>query len=375
MNFLSAAKKRFKNFIKLSIKRINLFLRSVFRRLPLRDRVFFYTIRADGKLLENSKVLFDALDTKKIICAHTLPHSVFIKPVIYYRLLTNKVIVTDDYVRYLRNLKLRDGQKVVQIWHAGGAFKRFGLDAPSQLTRREEIATHSQYDLVTVTSEHCRKFYAQAFGIDIEKVKALGMPRTDALLNKAALDDMRKNIYGRHPELKGKKIYSYFPTFREIKGKRVPFDPEINWAELNAFLKDDEVFVIHKHPVMNEELLKDGSCDKIINLNSDPTPEILSVSDILITDYSSVIFDASLMNVPTVFYCPDFDRYERSFYVDYPEDLPGPVVYDQAELSALLRAGVDDTLKSKAIDFREKFMSACDGHSTERIANEIKKLL
>ncbi len=375
MNILSAVKRIIKKFLKFIIKITNRFLCSFFRLLPLRNRVLFYTIRSQGKLLENSSVLYNSLDAKKVICAYTLPHSLFIKPLIYYYLLTSKVIVTDDYVRYFRAVTLREKQKVVQIWHAGGAFKHFGLDAPSQQSRADELATHAPYDLVTVTSEYCRRFYAEAFGINIDKVKALGMPRTDTLLDKAAVETLRRNIYQRHPELAGKKIYSYFPTFREENGKRYPFDPKLDWDALNDLLGDDEVFIIHKHPVMDEDLLNGRNFDKILDLSSDPTPEILSVSDMLITDYSSVIFDASLLDIPTAFYCPDFEEYERSFYVNYPEDLPGPVIYTQPELFELLKAGFDSASKVKALDFRQKFMGACDGSSAQRIAEEIKKLL
>lgn len=121
------------------LERCNLMLRAVFSRLPIRNHVFFYTIRADGKLLENSKCVYDALeDVEKVVVARMLPHPVLLKPKIYYHLLTSRVIVTDDYLRYLRHTQLREGQKVVQIWHACGAFKRFGLDAPSLLSPQEE---------------------------------------------------------------------------------------------------------------------------------------------------------------------------------------------------------------------------------------------
>ena len=80
--------------------------------LPLRNRVLFYTIRANGRLLDNSRALYDALDCKKVVFARMLPHPERIKPLIYYYLLTSRVIVTDDYVRYMRAVKLRPQQMV-----------------------------------------------------------------------------------------------------------------------------------------------------------------------------------------------------------------------------------------------------------------------
>lgn len=100
------------------LERCNLLLKAVFSRLPIQNRVFFYSIRADGKLLENSQCVYDALgNVQKVVVARMLPHPVLLKPKIYYYLLTSRVIVTDDYLRYLRHTKLRAGQKVVQIWH------------------------------------------------------------------------------------------------------------------------------------------------------------------------------------------------------------------------------------------------------------------
>lgn len=156
----------------------------IFSSLKIQNRAFFYTIRSDGKLLENASYVFDACDCKKVVFAKMLPHSLIDIFKVKYYMLTSKVIVTDDYLKYLRQVKLRPGQKVVQLWHASGAFKRFGLDAPSRLTRIEEFNTHSQYSDVCVSSEYVRQFYAHAFGVDMDVVKALGSPRTDGIIDK-----------------------------------------------------------------------------------------------------------------------------------------------------------------------------------------------
>lgn len=370
-------------FIKLlkKIKRtvlefINRLLKAIFYRLPLKNRVFFYSIRGDGKLLENAKCVYDKLpDVEKVIVAKKLPHPMTLKPKIYYYLLTSKVIVTDDYVRYLRFTKLRPEQKLIQIWHACGAFKKFGLDAFSLLSPKEEKLTHSQYTLVSVSAENVRKHYAGAFGIPVEKVKPLGVPRTDKLLDKDTTAKIREEFLSKHPDLKGKKIYLYAPTFREVKGKVAPFDTKIDFEALDRSLSDDEVFIINLHPVMKDNYLSGKSVSNVLDLSEEATSALLCSSDVLITDYSSIIYDASLLGLPTVFYCPDNETYERDFYLNYPDDLPGEIVTDSEKLLNMCRKTLSspDTEKIKA--FRENQMGACDGNSSERVAEVIREWL
>lgn len=342
------------------------------RCLPLRNVVLFYTIRADGKLADNSKAVYDALDCEKMIFAHMLPHLLKTKALAYYYLLTCKVIVSDDYVRYMRTMKLRPEQKLIQIWHACGAFKKFGLDAPSQLTAAEEKATHSQYSAVAVTSEHCRKFYAGAFGVSENICLPLGLPRTDSIVNGA--EELKEKLYARHPEFQCKKLYLYCPTFREENGKQTEFDPRIDWDRLSAELEENEIFIIRRHPIMKYNLT-DKNYPNIIDLSDESTIELTSASSAIITDYSSVIYDACLLDVPCVFYCPDYKKYERGFYLGFPDDLPGEMVTASENLLETIRKTVTSPDREKAEKFKLQQLSACDGHSAERVAETIRKWL
>ncbi len=301
-----------------------------------------------------------------------LPHSLKSKALAYYYLLTCKVIVSDDYVRYMRTIKLRPEQKLMQIWHACGAFKKFGLDAPSQLTAAEEKATHSQYSAVAVTAEHCRKFYAGAFGVSEDICLPLGLPRTDSIINGA--DALRKKVYERHPEFKNKKIYLYCPTFREENGKSIEFDPKIDWKKLSASLGDDEIFIIRRHPIMKYRLT-DREYPNIIDLSNESTLELTSICGAIITDYSSVIYDACLLDVPCVFYCPDYKNYERGFYLAFPNDLPGEMVTDSESLLEAIRNTVASPDRERAEKFKAQQLSACDGYSAERVAETVIKWL
>jgi CDP-glycerol glycerophosphotransferase (TagB/SpsB family) len=280
------------------------------------------------------------------------------------------VIVTDDYLSYLRLVKLRKDQKVIQIWHASGAYKKFGLDSAT-LSHEVETKTHQQYHAVVVSSEEVRRPYASAFGLPLEKIKALGIPGTDVFFQENTLEE---DLYQAYPELRNKKIILYAPTFRENDwGERIPLDTGINWENLNNSLGEDEVFLIKRHPVMKEKLCK-GIYDKIVDLTSAPLYSLMMASSVLITDYSSVIFEYSLLGKPIIFYCPDLYSYERDFYLDYPEDLPGVLVESSDELIQAI-ISVEQIQDDVLEEFKRKQMGACDGNSTKRVVALIKSYL
>ena len=343
----------------------------LFRLLPVQNRVLFYTIRADGRLLENIDCVFRACNCKKVVFAHMLPHSFLLSLRARRLMLTSRVIVTDDYLKYCRDTTLRNGQKLVQLWHAPGAFKCFGLDAPSRLSETQERATHAQYTDVCVSSETVRRYYAQAFGVPLSVVKPLGTPRTDALLDRDARRAAKDALLERCPCLKGKTVYLYAPTFREQNGQLVPFDPQLDFAALEETLRDDELLVITRHPVMKTPFFQDGRYRRIVDLTNEPTDMLLCAADVLITDYSSVLFDAALCGVPCVFWCPDRHAYERGFYLDFDNDLPGEIVETAGDLPDAIRRAAANRNNEKLRAFCSAQMSACDGGATKRIAARI----
>lgn len=126
---------------------------------------------------------------------------------------------------------------------------------------------------------------------------------------------------------------------------------------------------------MKYDLLGGKKYSKIKNVNDISTYTLMNVSELMITDYSSVIFEYSLYNKPVIFYCPDYDDYERDFYIRFPEDLYGEFITDPNELPH----SIHQSLSKKEIPgiekFRKKTMGNCDGFATERVAELIKSYL
>ena len=354
---------------------IIIFFTLIFKSLKIKDRVFFYSSRSNGNFLENLGTVYNKYKGDKVKFCKKAPHSLKDKLKILNYLLTSKVIITDDYIDYLRDVRIRDEQKLIQIWYTGGAFRRFGLDNIQAGSRLDEYKSHSQYSAVCVSSEYVRQFYAHAFGVDIDIVKATGTPRSDVLVNDSKISDKKNEICFKHPLLKDKKVYVYFPTFRTDDGIVCDFDPEIDWAKLNDELDDDEVFILSRHHFMKQEYLKGCFYPRVKDYTDDPTPELLAVADVVITDYSTIVFDASLLDKSMVFYVPDYEKHKGEFYLKYEKDLPGEIVTDSAELLKALRKAATHNNSDALTDFKIKEMQQCDGGSTKRVIELIENYL
>ena len=342
-------------------------------KAPVKNRTLFYSIRKANELEGNAKALFPHIKGKKKVFAYKTPHSMLQQLYAFWLFSTSKVIIVDDYARYLRHFTLKPEQRVIQLWHACGAFKQFGQYGTNMKLSMDK-ATHIQYSLVTVSGEAVRPIYADAFNIDVQRVKSLGCPRTDDFFNEDLILAKQKKILKKYPYLKDKHVLLYAPTFRDIGQDRTRFKPEIDFQKLSDDLPEDQILLIGPHPVMTNEIIdKEYSNIKVIRDFS--TNDLMLISDLLITDYSSVIFEYALLNKPIVFFCYDLDTYNRGFYLNYPDDLPGEVFETQAALTEYLQQPDRHIVSGKHEAFIRKYMTACDGHSCERIAGLINDYL
>ena len=356
------------------IKQLGLFFTLLFSSMPLKKRVFFYSSRSDKEFMENLRAVYKKYQGEKISYCKKRK-SLKDMFIVRKHLLTSKVIVTDDYIDCLRYVRLRPEQKLIQVWYTGGAFRRFGLDNPRIGSRLDEYKAHSQYSAVCVSSEYMRQVYAHAFGVDIDIIKATGTPRSDVIVNDSKIAEKKKEICFKHPLLKDKKVYVYFPTYREKDGEVADFDPKIDFVKLNDDLDDDEVFILCRHPFMKQEYIKGRFYPRVKDYTDDPTPELIAVADVVVTDFSTIVFDASLLNKPMVFYEPDMEKRMADLYLRFEKDLPGETVTDSAELLGALRRSLTAEHSATLEKFKEREMGMCDGKATSRVIELINAYL
>ena len=156
----------------------------------------------------------------------------------------------DDFYPIIYPLKLRKNTKLIQVWHAMGAFKTVGysrMGKPGGPTSKS--LTHKNYTAAITSSEAIRKNYAEAFDMDIEKVHAVGIPRTDIFFNQEYINNTKEKIYNKYPMLKNKKVILFAPTFRGNGQNSAYYDfSVINFNKIKVSLKDEYVFIIKLHP-------------------------------------------------------------------------------------------------------------------------------
>lgn len=289
-----------------------------------------------------------------------------------YYVATSKYILIDDFFPLMYVLKIREGSKFIQVWHALGAYKKVGYS-------REDIGhstsiTHKNYTDTIVSADAVIENYAEAFGISKERVHALGIPRTDLFFEEEKINKIKKEVYEKYNILKDRKVILFAPTFRG-SGRKSAYYPE-NYIDLDVIYKNldaNDVFIIKLHPfIKNKIKIKEEYKNKIVDFTSyDDINDLLLVTDLLITDYSSVIFEYAFMKKPIIFYVPDLEEYShsRSFYYEYTEYTYGTVAKNQAELlSGIQNATVNSEKLEK---FKEKFLNRCDGKSSKRFVEEL----
>lgn len=297
----------------------------------------------------------------------------------YFDFATAKYIILDDYYRQLYGYKFKAKAEIVQVWHACGAFKKFGFSSLGQGDSNSikfEKNAHSHYTKVITSSENIDKHYAEAFNIDEDKVYNLGVPRTDNLLNSEYKEYMRLKLEAEYPSIVGKKIITYAPTFRGRPSERKNFKCELDYTKIVDMLDDDYVVILKLHPAVNENsvYIPEEYKDKVLNLTRyNDINDLLIITDVLISDYSSVIFEYALLEKPMIFFAYDLESYvdERNFYYNYEDFVPGPIVKTNDEIINLIKG--DNFDLDKVRTFRNEFFEDIDGKSTERLVEFLIK--
>lgn len=270
---------------------------------------------------------------------------------------------------------IRKKSKLIQVWHACGAFKRWGFSVADKsfgedMKELSRYEGHGNYTLVPVSGKAVCWAYEEAFGIspDAKVVRPLGVSRTDWYFQPKQKQLAQKKLERLPISIGERKVLLYAPTFRgEIKNAKSPdfFD-----VKQFASLKEEYVVLMKQHPFVKEDVFIPEACrDFCMEIRDElSTPELLAVADVCVTDYSSVVFEYALLERPIYFLAPDLEDYydERGFYYPYKEFVPGPIVKDTKELIGYIN-NIDSFDRERLQTFKDTYMNGCDGHATERI--------
>ncbi len=302
----------------------------------------------------------------------------------YHALATSKYLVNN--ATFPPPFIKREGQVYLNTWH-GTPLKTMGYDAPgggadaANVTRNLSSADY----LLSSCSYMTERIYEQAYrlaNIYSGRVITEGFPRIDRQ------SDVDRTAFQQALQQAGIEVRSearlvlYAPTWRgdsvpapvndlEALGRRV--------RELSALLPDDTQVLLKVHQYVYEDALKHPDLAGFLVPNHLPANQVLGVSDVLVTDYSSIFFDFLGTERPIVFFTPDRSDYEedRGLYL-VTEELPGPTAETMAELAQLVRAigsgDVDDPLLTHADAYkvaRKRFAARDDGNATRRVIDAV----
>jgi CDP-ribitol ribitolphosphotransferase len=296
-----------------------------------------------------------------------------------YHLATARVFVVDDYFFPMYVITPRRGTMRVQVWHAAGAFKKFGYSvidkgfgADPDLVARVPI--HSNYDLALVSAMAVAPFYAEAFDAPLDIFTSyLGIPRTDLLTDLARRAAAEAAVRARYPGISGRRVVLYAPTFRGTSVRLARHADLMDLDVMRRVLGDEWVVLLKLHPFVREGFeIPPGLAGFAIDASAEADVNVLmTVSDVLVSDYSSVIYEFALLGRPILFLAPDEDAYEleRGFYFDFRADAPGPIFDTTEALAEAIRAGDHDLERVRA--FAAASFDVTDGHATERLVDRV----
>lgn len=290
-----------------------------------------------------------------------------------YHLATSKWILIDNYYAFLSVISFKPSVTCVQLWHAAGAIKKFGLQDPSvssrnQMAKRRFKKVYSNFHYVLSGSEVMSNIFKESFDLRSSNILNTGIPRTDFFFNEDAKAESYHSLISKFPELKEKKIILYAPTYRdgELSSDKLALNLDMLCRELKHH---GYVIILKTHPAVASSHYLDGKySDFVYDLSGYPDiNHLLLITDILISDYSSIPFEYSFLEKPMIFFAYDLEKYEqaRGFWEDYVASMPGPVVFSTEDVVKEISNLNFDLTRIK--QFKEKWNEYSNGQSSKNV--------
>lgn len=280
-----------------------------------------------------------------------------------YHLATAKVCIVDSYCLAVSIPKHKKDLIIIQIWHAIATVKKFGYQTLGKEYGRDKkiseiLNMHKNYDWVISGSDAMKSIFSQTFNVDISKIKSIGTPRIDFLLKNNI--QMRQKIINKYPKIIDKKVILYAPTFR--RDKTVDINQLINTIDFTKYN-----LIVKFHPVNKQKI----NNDKVYNCKEFSSLQLLSVADYVITDYSAISIEASILNKPVYFYVYDIDEYQEKngLNINLYNEM-GNVCFKK--INDLYKAIETEKYNyNKLNDFKNKYVTNQNGNSGYLLAHYI----
>ena len=412
-------KDKFKKYI-IDISKRNVLIRKLLRKvLNIKNKLYF-KIHSIGIKTDENTIIFGCFngrsycDSPKALYKYILADEkfndfnyiwIFKEPEKHKYLEENKntTVISEKGKKYVKamakakywifNYKIPDyiypkkDQVFVQCWH-GTPLKRLGCDLQhfdnvlntleGMKKRYKEETKKFSYFLSP------SKFASEKF-VSIWNMKEsnkenciveMGYPRNDFLYNYTQEDVKRikENLGILNSD---KKIILYAPTYRDnqhTSGVGYTYKTEVNFDKLKNELNEEYIILFRSHWLVANLFDFDKYKGFVYNVSDyDDIDELYIISDLLITDYSSVFFDYANLKRPIFFYMYDLEEYRddiRGFYLDLKE-LPGPILKEEDELIKNIKNTTIDFYDDKYKAFNQKFNYLDDGKASERVIKKV----
>lgn len=323
-----------------------------------------------------------------------------------FHLATAKTVFVDNYFGFLSVVRFRKGVCCIQLWHASGALKTFGLEDRSAALRTKRAKrrfrrVYRRFDKVIVGSDRMAGIFMRSFGIGEGRMLRTGIPQTDFFYtfhdrrrlfseDRACMARLQSNAvsadgadgslrpgekaaeWERAASLKKKILYA--PTFRE--DERDHFQLRLDLELMKRALGEDYMLLIRLHPAVRASFRIPERCSSFAFdcSNSGDVNEWLLASDLLITDYSSLPVDFALLGRPMIFYPYDLEDYEkeRGFQGNYLDWVPGPVAFSTGDIVSFIKKGSWNLDKVAA--FSDQWNTYSKGHSSRNVVHYVRRI-
>lgn len=362
------------------------YLYPTFTKLPQNKKLFMFEAYWGKSYSCNPKAIYEYLDrhypSYKVVWSLNNPYDNIPGKAIkvrrnswkyYYYLARSKYFINN--VNWPNKYIKRSDSIEVQTLH-GTFLKTMGLDVKDEVKTVKQLEgfrlRHKRWDYLISPSRFMTKISRRVFEFDKE-VLEYGFPRNDILLNNKYNDSYINHLKEKLKIPLDKKIILYAPTYR----KKNNFNIELDIDALKKELSDEYVLLVRLHYFVADSAGIEYDNEFIYNVSGYPdVQELLLISDVLITDYSSIMFDYANLNRPMIFFTYDLEYYRdtlRGMYIDFEKEAPGELCKNTNNIISNLK-NIDEyksNYQKKLDSFRNKYNEFENGDASKRVLNKL----